>query len=114
MTSLEIFFLLQLGVQIAHSLEESVTEFHKDNFFVHMSLRTFLLFELVFTAAWIVIFLSHMVWRDVLLALFMLLMFANGIWHLVWARIEKRYVPGLYTAPLHVAVFVWFYFSVVG
>jgi len=38
-------------------------------------------------------------------------MFANGIWHIVWWAIEKKYVPGLLTAPLHLIAFIYFYFS---
>jgi hypothetical protein len=35
----------------------------------------------------------------------------NGIWHLVWSGIERRYRPGLYTAPFFIVIFIVFYFK---
>lgn len=43
---------------------------------------------------------------------FNILMFANGMWHLVWfvfCEKCKKYVPGLITAPIHVVTFIVFY-----
>jgi hypothetical protein len=38
-------------------------------------------------------------------------MFTNGIWHIAWWGIEKKYVPGLVTAPLFVIAFSIFYYQ---
>ena len=43
---------------------------------------------------------------------FLLLMFANGVQHLVWWGNVKKYVPGLITAFIHVAIGI-FYFIVI-
>ena len=44
---------------------------------------------------------------------FALVMLANGIGHIVWGLVERKYVPGLITAPLFVVVFVPYYASLV-
>ena len=111
MTYLEIFFLIQLGVQILHSLEELTQGFHKNNFLFPMSFKTFLSFEILFTILIMsIFFLPINMLREILMHIFLILMFANGIWHIIWARVVKRYVPGLFTAPLHLIVFLVFYF----
>lgn len=113
MTTLEIFFLVQLAVQVIHSIEELVMGFHKNNFLFKMSFRFFLGFEILFTVFWVgVFFLASAGVKEVLLPLFMILMFANGVWHVVWARVERAYVPGLLTSPLHIGIFLYFYFTV--
>jgi len=45
-----------------------------------------------------------------LLAFFLALMFANGVQHIVWAGSVKRYVPGLITSPIHIVLFLIFYY----
>lgn len=111
MSTLETFFLIQMSVQLLHSIEELTQGFHRNNFFVKMSFLQFLAFEIVFTALWVIIFLARdLSFRSELLAFFMILMFANGVWHITWSRIKGRYVPGLITAFLHVISFLAFYF----
>jgi hypothetical protein len=35
----------------------------------------------------------------------------NGLQHIIWSMLSKKYVPGLYTAPLHVVLLVMFILS---
>ena len=51
--------------------------------------------------------------RENFQAFFLVLMFANGIQHLVWWGCEKKYVPGLITAFAHIALFIVFYFKTI-
>lgn len=108
MFSLEQFFLVSLIVQILHSVEELSTGFHKKWYLFTMPFWVFFAFEMIFSAFWIgVLLLGPTSFQ----AFFLALMFANGVQHLIWAGSVKRYVPGLVTAPLHIAVFLVFYFS---
>lgn len=75
----------------------------------------FAVFELVFQLVWMLpLFLSNFPGRDSMLWFFPLLMFANGVWHIVWFWFFeklKRYVPGLITAPIFVIAFVIMYLN---
>jgi len=113
MSTLELYFIIFLGIQFFHSIEELTQCFHKRFPFGKLKFKTFLSFEILFFGLWILIFfLDQLAIRNQLLAFFMLLMFANGLWHLVWWGIEKKYVPGLITAPLFVIGFVIYYFQI--
>jgi len=113
MSTLEIFFLLLLGIQVLHSVEELTTGFHKKCPFGRFKFSSFLTFEILFLSFWVLVFfLNSFSLREPFLYFFNLLMFANGIWHITWFGIEKKYVPGILTAPLFVIVFVIFYFFV--
>ncbi len=110
MTTLEYFFLILLGIQFFHSIEELSTGFHKKFPLVQMKFRTFLLFEILFFSFWVSIFvLKDFQYRDQFMAFFNILMFANGLWHIVWWGVVKKYVPGLITAPLFIVAFAIFY-----
>lgn len=110
MNSLELFFLVLLAIQFFHSIEELSTGFHRRFPLRKMKFTTFLCLEILFFGWWILIFwLKQFEYRDQLLAFFNLLMFANGLWHLVWWGIVKKYVPGLATAPLFIIAFIIFY-----
>ncbi len=79
-----------------------------------MSFRFFLTFELIFTVFWLaVLFIHQFPFRFWLMGFFCMLMFANGVWHIVWFWFfekAKKYVPGLCTAFIHVGTFfVLFY-----
>jgi len=114
MTTLELYFTILLGIQILHSTEELSNGFHEKFPLFKMKFRTFLFFEIVFLGFWIaVFFLKELPARDQLMALFNILMFANGLWHMVWWGIVKKYVPGLITAPLLVVTFLVFYFQII-
>lgn len=113
MTLFETFFLLFLVTQIFHSLEEVATGFHKRFPLFTMPLWLFIVFELLFQGFfWLVFSQDPFEMKVVLGHVFALLMFANGLWHIVWWGIEKRYVPGLLTAPILLVEFVVFYFAV--
>lgn len=113
MTILEHFALISYIVQLFHSFEELSTGFHKKWYLVKMPFKVFLLFEICFSLFWgIVIFNISFPVREGLLAFFLALMFANGVQHLVWSGCVKKYVPGLITAPVHILVFLIFYYQV--
>ena len=113
MELLEQFFLISLVTQLAHSIEELSTGFHKKWYLFKMPFWMFLAFELVFSAFFIFVLLTPTLpYRSIIQAFFLVLMFANGVQHLIWAGCVKKYVPGLVTATVHTGVFLAFYFSV--
>ena len=94
-------------VQLVHSLEELATGFHKQWYFFSMPFWFFLLFEVLHTIFWeLIIFTNIFSNKLELSAVFMILMFANGVQHVVWGAIRKKYVPGLITAPVHIVLFL--------
>jgi hypothetical protein len=112
MDLLQQFFLLSLLVQLIHSIEELSTGFHKKWYLFKMPFWIFLAFELSFSAFWImVLLLPNLPHKVYLQEFFLVLMFANGIQHLVWWGNAKKYIPGLITAPIHILVFLIFYFK---
>ncbi len=114
MTNLEMFASYIFVIQLAHSFEELITGFHKRWYLFKMPFRLFLGFELLFNLFWaLVLFSRQFPAREQLLAFFIVLMFANGIQHIVWFALEKKYVPGLITAPMHVILFLVYYYQVI-
>jgi hypothetical protein len=110
---LQQFFLLSLIIQLAHSIEELSAGFHKKWYVFKMPFWSFLTFELLFSSFWILVLLvPEFPQRVYLQEFFLALMFANGVQHIVWWGHVKKYVPGLITAPLHILVFLTFYFKV--
>lgn len=110
---LESFFIASLLVQVAHSLEELATGFHKKWFAFQMPFIVFLIFEVMFTSFFVsVLFNETFPFRSTIQAFFLLLMFLNGVQHVVWSACVRKYVPGLITAPFHIIVFTVFYFKV--
>ena len=115
MSILEGYYVLFVATQVIHSLEETTTHFEKKWPLWRMSRKTFVTFEILFS----ILILTPIFWpsfplRTQWMLFFNLLMFANGIWHLMWAGIEKKYIPGLVTAPIFIILFVSFYFKVIG
>lgn len=109
---LEHFYLLAVLVQLSHSVEELSTDFHKKWYLFKMPFKTFLLFECLFSSFWLLIlFMPNFPSRVFLQEFFLMLMFANGIQHIVWWGSVKKYVPGLVTAFVHVTVFLSYYFT---
>lgn len=101
-------------VQIIHSLEELTTDFHKKWFLFKMPFWIFLTFEIIHTTFWaIVLLIQNFPFREQFLLFFIILMFANGLEHVIWAIKVKKYVPGLVTAPIHILLFVTFIYSMV-
>lgn len=109
MAHLEIYTVVFLIIQALHSLEELTQGFHRKVPFLSLKFETFLAFEVLFMSFWLVVFfLVAFPYRETFLASFILWMFANGIWHLAWGIIDKKYVPGVVTAPLFIIAFVFF------
>lgn len=102
-----------LAIQFIHSIEELSTGFHEKFPLFKMKFLTFLIFEILFLGFFVAVLLAPIPFREQLMALFIVLMFANGLWHMVWWGIVKRYVPGLITAPLFVVIFFVFYFRMI-
>lgn len=107
------FATIMYVIQVLHSVEELSTGFHKKWFLFKMPFRTFLSFEIFHNLFWLlVLLLPTFPYRIQLLAFFIVLMFANGIEHVIWALSIKKYVPGLITAPIHIILFFIFYFQI--
>jgi len=113
MNYLATFFTLSLIIQLLHSIEELSTGFHRKWYFFKMSFITFLLFEVIFNLFWILVFFNLIPYQQFLQSLFLVLMFANGVQHIVWWGSTKKYVPGLITAFLHIILFIVFYFKII-
>lgn len=112
--TMQTTFIILLGIQVLHSIEELKSGFHTKFPLFKMNQSTFLSFEIFFFLFWLsVLVFQGFPFRTPLMAFFIILMFANGVWHLVWYGITKKYVPGLTTAPLFVIVFLIFYFQLV-
>jgi hypothetical protein len=110
MISTFAFYLL--FVQLLHSIEELTMGFHKKWYLFPMPFWVFLLFEIIHNIFWILVILTNLVpYKTELSAFFIALMFANGVQHIVWFGWEKKYVPGLLTAPLHIILFLVFFFQ---
>lgn len=75
-----------------------------------MKRSTFVVFEILFAALFVSVLISDVSFKVLFAKAFILLMFANGIWHIFWALSEKKYVPGLITAPFHLLIFAWYFF----
>lgn len=108
-----LFAALMYVVQLIHSVEELTTGFHKKWFVFKMKFRTFLSFEIVHNLFWLlVLLLPTFPFRIQFLAFFIIEMLANGIEHVIWAGTVKKYVPGLLSAPIHIILFLIFYFQI--
>lgn len=107
-----LVFIAQITffIQLIHSIEELSTDFHKEWYLFKMPFSVFLTFELLFTSFWAVaVFTDILPYKEFFLRFFLLLMFANGVQHLVWFGSVKKYVPGLVTAFVHVAWLGYYY-----
>ncbi len=113
MSSYGYFVTLGL-IQLAHSQEEIWTNFHKRWFVFTMPRWVFITFEVLFSVP-IIIYIANpdLPLADWYMPLFAVAMFANGIGHIVWGLVAKEYVPGLVTAPLFGAAFVFYYASLI-
>ncbi|MBT8262461.1 MAG: HXXEE domain-containing protein [Bacteroidia bacterium] len=110
MYDIETYFLVFIIIQFFHSIEELSTGFHKKCPFFKMKFGSFLAFEILFIMFWTAVYLlEQFPFREKLMGYFILLMLANGIWHITWWGISKKYVPGIITAPLFVIAFIGYY-----
>ena len=109
-----IYFTLLGLTQLVHSQEEIWTGFNRIWFVFTMPLWAFVAFEVLFSVpivAYIVdpkLPLAH--WY---MPLFALVMLINGVGHIVWGLVERRYVPGLITAPFFVVLFSLYYLTLI-
>lgn len=109
---LETFFIISLITQLFHSVEELSTGFHKKWYLFKMPFKAFLLFEVIFSGLWIsVLAFNNFPYREHFQSFFLVLMLANGVQHIVWWGMAKKYVPGLITAFVHICIFLVFYFK---
>ena len=100
-------------IQLAHSLEELITGFHKKWYLFKIPFSLFFTFGVFHSLFWgLVLIQNQFPFRTQLLAIFILLMFVNGIQHLIWFATVKKYVPGLLTAPAFVVLFFIFYYQI--
>lgn len=101
---------LMYVVQLIHSIEELSTGFHKKWYLFKMPFWVFLTFEIVFNIFWAVAIFSNVLPnKNTLLLVLVSLMTLNGLQHVIWALLSKKYVPGLYTAPLHLGLISIFF-----
>jgi len=113
MTTYGYFVLLGL-TQLVHSQEEIWTGFHKRWFVFTMPRWVFIAFEALFSLGIIAYLLKPgLPFAHWYMAIFAFLMLINGIGHIVWGLVERRYVPGLITAPLFVITFGLYYLSLI-
>lgn len=110
---IQTFAFYVLLVQFAHSLEELGTGFHKKWYLFPMPFWVFLLFEITHNIFWSLVILTDLIpYKTQLSAFFIALMFANGVQHIIWFGWKKKYVPGLVSAPIHIILFLIFFFQV--
>ncbi|OGD81596.1 hypothetical protein A2572_04425 [Candidatus Collierbacteria bacterium RIFOXYD1_FULL_40_9] len=95
-------FTVSCIVQIFHSLEEIFNHFEKRWSLWKTSRATFVTFEVLFSLLFLYTLLFQPSFYAAFAKAFLLLMFANGVWHLFWGWSDRRYVPGLITAPFHI------------
>jgi len=104
-----------MSIQMLHSIEELSNKFNVKFPLFKMSSRFFLYFEILFFLFWLsVLLITIFPYRNIfmsIMSIFILLMFVNGLWHVVWWGINKKYVPGLFTEPFYIVVFIIFYFQ---
>ncbi len=104
------YFVILGLIQLAHSQEEIWTRFHRRWFVFTMPRWLFIIFELVVSLVIIAYIVKpHLPLSHMFMSVFALIMFINGIGHIVWGLVTKSYVPGLVTAPLFVVVFCAYY-----
>lgn len=106
------FYVAFALTQLLHSQEEIWTDFHKKWFVFTMPRWSFVGFEAVLSI-FIVLYLfkPELPFANQFMILFSLVMFINGIGHIVWALVKRSYVPGLITAPIFVILFCLYYFK---
>ena len=110
MAQIEYYFIILLILQVVQFLEQFFLGFHKKFPLFKFSSRSFIIFEILFLGFWIaVFFLKDLPLHSGLLSVFNLLMMISGVLHMGWWLSEKKYVPGLATAPLVIIIFMTFY-----
>ena len=112
--NLHAYFIVFGIVQLLHSQEEIWTGFHKKWFVLTMPRWVFVSFEAILSAAIVTYLLGpHLLGAAAFSQWFIFAMLLNGMGHIIWAAIEKSYVPGLVTAPFFVLLFGVYYANLV-
>lgn len=113
MTRLESFAALMLLTQILHSIEEITTRFDKKWTFIHkVGFKFMVPFLIIFNLFWVIVFFNKTIPnRELLLFIFIILMFGHSLIHLIWSILLKKYTPGLFTAIPEIIIFLIFYFG---
>jgi hypothetical protein len=112
MENIITFFAISCAIQIFHSLEEIVMRFEKFWPLWKMKRVTFISFEILFSLLFLYVLLFAPTYQLIFAKLFLLTMFANGVWHIFWGWSDRKYVPGLVTAPLHIINLVIFFLQI--
>lgn len=114
----EQYFFLFIVLQFFHSIDEQVSGFPKKWPLIKITEAQFGSFEIIFQVVWFLpLLVPTFPSRDFMIWFFPLLMFVNGVQHLIWfAYISKtkEYIPGLITAPLFIFAFIKFYLEILG
>lgn len=109
------FYTAFAVTQLIHSQEEIWTGFHKRWFVFTMPRRVFIAFEVVFSIPIIAYLINpELPFANGYMQVFAILMFINGLEHIIWAMVEKKYVPGLITAPIFIVIFILYYLVLQG
>jgi|SRR3990167_11090852 len=114
MELIEQFYIYFVIIQLLHSQEEIHFHFEKVWPLWKMSRKFFITMEITLSLILISgIFVKEIPYRFYLMAFFNILMFANGTWHITGAALSKKYIPGLYTAPFAVILFLIYYYLLI-
>lgn len=98
-------------IQLIHSQEEIHMHFNDKSPVFKIRRKPFLILEALFSLfiiCWVFVPISVVgtIWKHI----FILLMFGNGVEHLLWAYLKKGYVPGLVTGFILFIEFILYYF----
>ena len=111
---IEKYFSYFIILQVIHSQEEIWTNFQKEWPVWKMSRKTFVLCEIMLTIFLLLVFYwKNIPFRFVIMITFNLLMFANSIWHIMWAFVKKGYIPGLISSPLILIAYLFYYYKLI-
>lgn len=110
--NIEQYYAVFVALQLIHSQEEIHTGFHSKWPVFSWPKKAFVAFELVFSLFIVgMLFVRSLPFRELWFYLFNLLMFANGVEHLIWAASVKKYVPGLVSSFALTAFFLYYYLT---
>src|SRR5690348_3595565 len=99
--------------QMIHSLEEIITRFDKKWTFIHkVGIKFMIPFLIIFNTSFLFVLMdSSLIFRNLILSIFLILMFGHSLIHLIWSILLKKYTPGLFTAIPEIIIFLIFYFG---
>ncbi len=110
-----VYFVAFALTQLLHSQEEIWTGFHRRWFLFTMPRWVFIVFEILFSIPIIAYLLNPgLPFANGYMQVFAILMFVNGLEHIIWAMVERKYVPGLVAAPIFIIIFLFYYLALLG